>query len=42
MHELFVPLKDKNGITIINAFQKVLDKSRGKPNKIWLYKDSEF
>ena len=42
MYGLFVPLNEKNGITIINAFQKVLGKFRGKPNKIWLYKDSEF
>ena len=31
-----VPLKDKKGITIVNTFQKILDKSKGrKPNKIW-------
>ena len=29
-----VPLKDKKGITIANAFQKILDKSGCKPNKI--------
>ena len=29
-----IPLKDKKGITITNAFQKVLDKSSRKPNKI--------
>ena len=34
-----VPLKDKKGITIVNAFQNILDKStdlhsRRKPNKI--------
>ena len=42
-----VPLKDKKGITIVNAFQKILDKStelhsRRKPNKIWVDKNSEF
>ena len=31
-----VPLKDKKGITIVNAFQKILDNSTGKPNKIWV------
>ena len=36
------PLKDKKGVTIINAFQKVLDNSKRKPNKIWLYRGSEF
>ena len=37
-----VSLKDKKGITIVNAFQKVLDKSDCKPNKIWVVKVSEF
>ena len=30
-----VPLKDKRGITIVNAFQKIISKGR-KPNKIWV------
>ena len=29
-----VPLKDKKGVTIVNAFQKVLDDLTRKPNKI--------
>ena len=29
-----VPLKDEKGITITNAFQKILDGSNRKPNKI--------
>ena len=33
-HAWFIPLRDKNGITIINAFQKILDESNRKPNKI--------
>ena len=37
-----IPLKDKKGITIINAFQKTLDEINRKPNKIWVDKDSEF
>ena len=37
-----VPLKDKEGITIINAFQKMLKESVRKPNKIWADKGSEF
>ena len=28
-----IPLKDKKGITIVNAFWKILDKSGGKQNK---------
>ena len=29
-----IPLNDKKGITITNAFQNFLDKSNCKPNKI--------
>ena len=35
-------LKDKKGIVITNAFQKVLDESNRKPNKIWVDRGSEF
>ena len=37
-----IPLENKIGITITNAFQKNLDESNRKPNKIWLDKVSEF
>ena len=37
-----IPLKDKKGIIITNAFQKILDKSNRKPNKIWVVQGSEF
>ena len=37
-----IPSKDKKGITITNAFQKILDESNRKPNKIWVDKGSEF
>ena len=37
-----IPLKDKKGITITNAFQKFLKEYNRKPNKIWLDKGSEF
>ena len=37
-----VPLKDKKGISIVNAFQKKLDKSGRKPNKIWVDKGNDF
>ena len=37
-----VPLKDKKGISIVNAFQKILKESNRKPNKIWVDKGSEF
>ena len=36
-----VPLKDKRGISIVNAFQKIISKGR-KPNKIWVDQGSEF
>ena len=37
-----VPLKDKKVITIVNAFQKILDNSIKKPNTLWVDKGSEF
>ena len=36
-----VPLKYKRGITIVNAFQKIISKGR-KPNKIWVVQGGEF
>ena len=37
-----VPLKDKKGASIANAFQKILKRSDKKPNKIWVDKGSDF
>ena len=37
-----VPLKNKKGITITYAFQKILKESNCKPNQIWVDKGSEF
>ena len=37
-----IPLKDQKGITITNAFQKILDELNHKPNKILVDKGSEF
>ena len=37
-----IPLKDKKGIRITDAFQKNLDESSRKVNKIWVDKGSEF
>ena len=42
-----VPLKDKEGVSTVSAFQKILDKSTElhsgrKLNKIWVDKGSEF
>ena len=44
-----VPIKDKEGTSIVNAFKKIISKrseaeskGRRKPNKIWLNQGSEF
>ena len=37
-----IPLKDIKAVTNANLFQKVLDDSKRKPNKIWVDKGSEF
>ena len=37
-----IPLKDKKGITITNAFQKILDESNRKPTKILADKGSNL
>ena len=42
MYAWTVPLKDKKGITITKAFQKVINESGRKPNKIWVDKSNEF
>ena len=34
--------KEYKAITIVNVFQKILDNSTRKPNKIWVDKGSEF
>ena len=40
-HAWVVPLKDKRGITVVNAFQKNISKGR-KPNKILVDQGGEF
>ena len=37
-----VPLKDKKVASIVNAFQKILDDSNRKLNKIWVDKVAGF
>ena len=37
-----VPLKDKKGVSIVNALQIILHDSKRTPNKIWVDKGSEF
>ena len=41
-HAWVIPLKYKKGITITNAFQKILDEPNRKPVKIWVDKGNEF
>ena len=37
-----IPSKDEKGIAITNVFQKILDESNHKPNKIWVDKGDKF
>ena len=41
-YALVVPLKDRKGVTITNAFQKIFDESNRKANEMWVDKSSEF
>ena len=37
-----VPLKDKKGETVANAFKEIMKKSNRKPNKLWVDQGKEF
>ena len=37
-----IPLKDKKGISVVNAFNKIIKQSNRKPNKIWVDQGGEF
>ena len=37
-----VSIKDKKGVSIVDAFQKILKEFNRKPNKIWVDKGIEF
>ena len=39
---VFFPLNNKKDIKITNTFQKLLEKSNNKPNKIWVGKVSDL
>ena len=41
-YAFLVPLKDKKGISIFNAFNKIIKQSNRKPNKIWVDQGREF
>ena len=36
------PLKDKKGVTVVNAFKAILGRSKRKPNKISVDQGGEF
>ena len=35
-------LKDKKGITVLNAFIEIVNESNCKPNKLWVHQGREF
>ena len=37
-----IPIKDKKGISIVNAFDKIIKQSNRKPNKTWIDQEGEF
>ena len=37
-----IPIKNKKGTSIVNAFKKILSDSNRKPNKIWIDQACEF
>ena len=37
-----VPLKYKKGVSIVDAFQKILDDSNSKPNEIWVAREANY
>ena len=37
-----IPIKDKKGVIMVDAFQKILKGSNRKASKIWVDKGSEF
>ena len=37
-----IPLKDEKGISIVNAFNKIIKQCNRKPNKIWVDQEGEF
>ena len=41
-YAFIVSLKDKKGISITNAFNKIIKQSNRKPNKIWVDQGGEF
>ena len=34
--------KDEKGIAVVNTFQKILNDSKGKPDKTWVGKGRQF
>ena len=40
-YEWVVPIKDKKGTSVVNAFKKIISEGR-KPNKVWVGQGSEL
>ena len=41
-HAWVIPMKDKKGTSIVNAFKEILSDSNRTPNKIWVAQGIEF
>ena len=41
-YRFVIRLKDKKGISLVNAFDQIIKQSKRKPNKIWVDRGSEF
>ena len=41
-YAIVIPLKDKRGISFVNAFNKIIKQFNRKPNKIWVDQGGEF
>ena len=41
-HSWVIPLKNKNGDSIVNGFKQILDNCNGRSNKIWVDNGKEF
>ena len=41
-HAWVIPIKDKKGTSVINAFKKIISDSNRTPNKIWVAQGIEF
>ena len=42
IHIWVLPIKDKKGTSIVNAFKNIISEGQRKPNKIWVDQGSEL